>query len=82
MTERQRQRDFFILRHIVLEKGERNMSKVIIQCSSFMKPDDFERMKDKMITEFIDKDILVLPAYCSLKAVLDNESEVQIVEGE
>ena len=58
------------------------MSKVIIQCSSFMKPDDFERMKDKMITEFIDKDILVLPAYCSLKAVLDNESEVQIVEGE
>lgn len=39
-------------------------------------------MKDKMITEFIDKDILVLPAYCSLKAVLDNESEVQIVEGE
>ncbi len=58
------------------------MSKVIVQCSSFMKPDDFERMKDKMITEFIDKDILVLPAYCSLKAVLDNESEVQIVEGE
>ncbi len=58
------------------------MSKVIVQCSSFMKPDDFERMKDKMITEFIDKDILVLPAYCSLKAVLDNESEIQIVEGE
>ena len=58
------------------------MSKVIVQCSSFMKLDDFERMKDKMITEFIDKDILVLPAYCSLKAVLDNESEVQIVEGE
>lgn len=58
------------------------MSKVIVQCSSFMKPDDFERMKDKMITEFIDKDIFVLPAYCSLKAVLDNESEVQIVEGE
>jgi len=58
------------------------MSKVIVQCSSFMKPDDFERMKNKMITEFIDKDILVLPAYCSLKAVLDNESEVQIVEGE
>lgn len=58
------------------------MSKVIVQCSSFMKPDDFERMKEKMITEFIDKDILVLPAYCSLKAVLDNESEVQIVEGE
>ena len=58
------------------------MSKVIVQCSSFMKPDDFERMKDKMIAEFIDKDILVLPAYCSLKAVLDNESEVQIVEGE
>jgi hypothetical protein len=47
-----------------------------------MKPDDFERMKDKMITEFIDKDILVLPAYCSLKAVLDNESDIQIVEGE
>ena len=58
------------------------MSKVIIQCSSFMKPDDFERMKDKMITVFIDKDILVLPAYCSLKAVLDNESEIEIVEGE
>jgi len=58
------------------------MSKVIVQCSSFMKPDDFERMKDKMITEFIDKDILVLPAYCSLKAVLDNESEIEIVEGE
>ena len=58
------------------------MSKVIIQCSSFIKPDDFERMKDKMITEFIDKDILVLPAYCSLKAVLDNESEIEIVEGE
>ena len=58
------------------------MSKVIVQCSSFIKPDDFERMKDKMITEFINKDILVLPAYCSLKAVLDNESEVQIVEGE
>lgn len=58
------------------------MSKVIIQCSSFMKPDDFERMKNKMITEFIDKDILVLPAYCSLKAVLDNESEIEIVEGE
>ena len=58
------------------------MSKVIVQCSSFMKPDDFERMKEKMITEFIDKDILVLPAYCSLKAVLDNESDIQIVEGE
>ena len=58
------------------------MSKVIVQCSSFMKPDDFERMKNKMITEFIDKDILVLPAYCSLKAVLDNESEIEIVEGE
>ena len=58
------------------------MSKVIVQCSSFIKPDDFERMKDKMITEFIDKDILVLPAYCSLKAVLDNESDIQIVEGE
>ena len=58
------------------------MSKVIVQCSSFMKPDDFELMKDKMITEFIDKDILVLPAYCSLKAVLDNESDIQIVEGE
>ena len=58
------------------------MSKVIVQCSSFMRPEDFDRMKDKMITEFIDKDILVLPAYCSLKAVLDNESDIQIVEGE
>ena len=58
------------------------MSKVIVQCNSFMRPEDFDRMKDKMISEYTDKDILVLPAYCALKAVLDNESDIEIVEGE
>ena len=58
------------------------MSKVIVQCSSFMRPEDFDRMKDNMISEYIDKGLLVLPAYCSLKAVLDNESDIEIVEGE
>ena len=58
------------------------MSKVIVQCSSFMRPEDFDRMKDNMISEYIDKGLLVLPAYCSLKAVLDNESDIEIMEGE
>ena len=58
------------------------MSKIIVQCSSFMRPEDFDRMKDNMISEYIDKGLLVLPAYCSLKAVLDNESDIEIVEGE
>ena len=58
------------------------MSKVIVQCNSFMRPEDFDRMKDNMISEYIDKGLLVLPAYCSLKAVLDNESDIEIVEGE
>ena len=58
------------------------MSKVIVQCSSFMRPEDFDKMKESMIVDFMNKDILVLPAYCSLKAVLDNESDIEIVEGE
>ncbi len=58
------------------------MGKVIVQCNSFMRLDDFDKMKATMISEYIEKEILILPAYCSLKAVLDNESEIEIVEGE
>ena len=58
------------------------MSKVIVQCNSFMRPDDFDKMKATMISEYVEKEILILPAYCSLKAVLDNESDIEIVEGE
>ena len=55
------------------------MGKVIIQCNSFMKVDDFNRLKENMIEEFKEKDVLVLPAYCELKAVLDAD-EIEIME--
>lgn len=55
------------------------MGKVIIQCNSFMKVDDFNRLKEDMTREFQNNDVLVLPAYCELKAVLDAD-EIEIME--
>lgn len=55
------------------------MGKVIIQCNSFMKVDDFNRLKEDMMKEYKERDVLVLPAYCELKAVLDAE-EIEIME--
>lgn len=57
------------------------MSKVIIQCSTFVKPDDFNRLRETMMDDY-EKGCLVLPAYCSLKAVLENDGDIEIVEGE
>lgn len=55
------------------------MGKVIIQCNSFMKVDDFNRLKEDMTKEYKNNDVLVLPAYCELKAVLDAD-EIEIME--
>ena len=55
------------------------MGKVIIQCNSFMKVDDFNRLKEDMTREFKNNGVLVLPAYCELKAVLDAD-EIEIME--
>lgn len=55
------------------------MGKVIIQCNSFMKVDDFNRLKEDMTREFKNNDVLVLPAYCELKAVLDAD-EIEVME--
>ena len=55
------------------------MGKVIIQCNSFMKVDDFNKLKEDMMKEFREKDVLVLPAYCELKAVLDAD-EIEVME--
>lgn len=44
-----------------------------------MKVEDFNRLKENMIEEFKEKDVLVLPAYCELKAVLDAD-EIEIME--
>lgn len=66
----------------IIDGREKQMTKVIIQCNAFTRPNDFEQMKENMIQEFNEKGILVLPAYCSLKAVLDNDGEIEIVEGE
>ena len=55
------------------------MGKVIIQCNSFMKVDDFNKLKSDITKEFVENGVLVLPAYCELKAVLDTE-EIEIME--
>lgn len=55
------------------------MGKVIIQCNTFLKVEDFNRLKENMIEEFKEKDVLVLPVYCELKAVLDAD-EIEIME--
>lgn len=44
-----------------------------------MKVDDFNRLKEDMTREFKNNDVLVLPAYCELKAVLDAD-EIEIME--
>lgn len=54
--------------------------KVIIQCNTFMKPDDFKRLAEDIKKNFEDG-VLVLPVYCDLKAVLDAE-DVELVEKE
>lgn len=57
------------------------MSKVVIQCNSFMKVDDFNKLRESLSQDY-EKGCLVLPAYCTLKAVLDSDSDIEIVEGE
>ena len=55
------------------------MSKVIIQCNTFLKPNDFDSLSEKIKSDF-KEDILVLPAYCELRAVIDdNASDIEIV---
>lgn len=56
------------------------MNKVIIQCNSFMKPDDFNKLAEALKKSF-DEGCLVLPAYCELKAIVDTE-DVEIIEKE
>ena len=55
------------------------MGKVIIQCNAFMKVDDFNRLKEDMTKEYKNNGVLVLPAYCELKAVLETE-DIELVE--
>lgn len=57
------------------------MSKVIIQCNAFIKVDDFGKLRETIKKDF-ETGCLVLPSYCSLKAILDNDGEIEIVEGE
>jgi len=57
------------------------MSKVIIQCGSFMKVDDFNKLRESIAEDF-DRGVLVLPPYCTLKAVLDSDSDIEIMEGD
>lgn len=54
------------------------MSKVIIQCNTFMKPDDFKKLAEDIKKDF-QSDVLVLPVYCELKAVVDSD-DVELVE--
>lgn len=56
------------------------MSKVIIQCNTFMKVDAFEKLQEDIKKSF-ESDVLVLPVYCELKAVIDSE-EVELVAKE
>lgn len=44
-----------------------------------MKVDDFNKLKESMINEFKNNDVLILPAYCELKAVLDVD-EIEVME--
>jgi len=53
------------------------MSKVIVQCNTFMKVDDFKKLQGE-IKESYDSGVLVLPAYCELKAVIDSD-EVEVL---
>lgn len=54
------------------------MSKIIVQCNTFMKVDDFKKLSEE-IKENFEKGVVVLPAYCELKAVLD-DGDVEIVQ--
>ena len=44
-----------------------------------MKVDDFNKLRESIAEDF-DRGVLVLPPYCTLKAVLDSDSDIEIME--
>lgn len=55
------------------------MSKLIIKCSTFMKNEDFLKLKETIINDYQERDIVVLPVYCSLEGVIDDNNAIDVL---
>ncbi len=44
-----------------------------------MKNEDFLKLKETIINDYQERDIVVLPVYCSLEGVIDNDNAIDVL---